>query len=93
MSPVQRAVQIGHALVELGIQKLIPETHQHPSLVLCQVTDEDQLRLEADSLVEKGIGYVPFHEPDLGNSLTALATIPLNNKQRRLMRKAELLAL
>jgi hypothetical protein len=34
-----------------------------------------------------GISHQPFHEPDRGNELTALATGPIFGPQRRLFRR------
>jgi hypothetical protein len=55
------------------------------------VPDEPALR-EALALVERaGIRYAPFHEPDCGDELTAIATEPVFGRRRSVFRRFPLL--
>lgn len=93
LSPSQRAVQAAHAVLEASRQGLIPSYIPHPSLVLCTRPDELSLLSKAEELVQSGISFVLFREPDIGNQATALATAPLSKADRRLFRSLPLLKL
>lgn len=93
LPPIQQAVQASHSALELCRQGLVPSSYDHPSLVLCGMQDEASLLAHADYLQSHGIGHILFREPDLNNEATAIATVPLSAKQRRLFRKANLLTL
>jgi hypothetical protein len=49
------------------------------------------LELAARSIRQAGIEYRGFREPDLGGSITALATAPVGEEKRRHFRKYPLL--
>jgi hypothetical protein len=85
LSAAQQAVQGIHAAIEAGRLNLIPADPSlpHPHLVFCTTADEPALELAARRLRVAGIGYAPFHEPDLDDSLTALCTVPVESEQRR----------
>jgi hypothetical protein len=87
LSPAQQAVQGIHAAVEAGRRDLIPAAGDHPHLVFCTVPDERGLELAARQLRVAGIGHATFHEPDLGDSLTALCTAPVGPESRRHFRR------
>ena len=61
-----------------------------PSLVLCSAVDERHLNRVVDELVFRGIEHVVFREPDLNNQMTAVATAPLDEVQRRRLSKHKL---
>ena len=65
LSVEQRAVQSGHALIELGRKNLIPAGIEHPSVIICEVKTELQLRNWFTRLDEAGLNYAHFCEPDL----------------------------
>lgn len=54
-----------------------------PYIVAIGVSDQDGLRDVMERLVRKGIRFVAYHEPDFGMGLSAIATVPLNKRQRR----------
>ena len=87
LTPAQQAVQAIHSALEAGRLGLIPTGGDHPHLVLCTVPDELSLELAARRLRVEGIGHATFHEPDIGNSLTALCTEPLESSRRKLFRR------
>ena len=69
----QQAVQAGHAAIQFVLN------HLHDlwdgTLVYLGIDSEDKLSLWGDKLTRKGIEWTGFHEPDMGNELTAIATL------------------
>lgn len=55
----------------------------HPHLVVLGSESEVSLQFIAARLEAFGIQYRPFYEPDLADSLTALATEPLSGSRRK----------
>lgn len=85
ISPIQQAIQFGHAVVEYG-QKVKKEDKKlynqwadnHKTFIILNGgttnTNENSLgtlNLHMKNLQEKGIFLAPFYEPDLGDQLTA----------------------
>jgi hypothetical protein len=79
-----QVVQACHAAIEAARAFLSPP-EQHPSVIVCGVRDERRLYRCLDRLRAAGIRCRPFHEPDLGNELTAVATEPLCGDRRELV--------
>lgn len=71
--------------------ELAKDWHQN-SNYLCQlsVMDEEALYKLVDKAERKGITYVPFFEPDIGNQLTAIAIEP-TDEARKLVRNLPLM--
>ena len=68
------------------------EPHQtHPNLVLCSVPDEAALAAAFNRLKELGVPCCSWSEPDMGGSLTAVATGPLRGEARNPLRGFALL--
>jgi hypothetical protein len=86
----QQAVQAGHAAIEASRAFLHP-ADEHPSLILCTMKGEEQLRRAADDLEKQGIRLKRFYEPDIGNQMTAFATAPLSGESRKALRKFQLM--
>lgn len=63
----------------------------HPHLVMCGVKNERVLEREARKLEAAGIRFATFHEPDIGDELTAIATAPIAGEDRRIFRRHNLL--
>ena len=74
-------VQVAHAAYESGLHG--QTTDDTKSLVLCRVPNEFGLEKARDQLVRWNIPHVLFREPDIGNQATAIATLPLNEQQRK----------
>lgn len=86
ISKEQQAVQAAHATFVAGT------TFEHKSpeqvnFVLIGVEDETKLLSLECSLEERGIKYVIFREPDLASSITAIATEPLKEHQKRFLKR------
>lgn len=90
LSGPQQAVQAGHAAIE-ATRAYLGKDDEHPSLILCSMKNEDQLRRAADELERQGIRLKRFYEPDIGYKLTAFATEPLTGESRKAMRKFQLI--
>lgn len=75
LSKSAQAVQAGHALAELIMQRGVRPDVWTGTLVYLKVQHEEELKRWLRDVPEG----VPFYEPDLGNSLTAIATM---NKEK-----------
>lgn len=78
-----RAAQVGHAL----IQWVLAHGRPPENLILLQVEDRYELIELATKLRDAGTSVVVFHEPDLGDRMTALAVGP---EGKRFLRKLPL---
>jgi hypothetical protein len=72
LRPGLRAAQIGHVLIHWVLKNGQPPDN----LVLLEVENEPDLEDLRDLLYKNGIFFESFHEPDLGDELTALAIGP-----------------
>lgn len=93
MLPVQVAVQACHASLEMAKQIHWSSEKQHPHLLLVGVKDEQELLEVVKILNRNDIEYYKFYEPDMNNSLTALATVPIeaDSPKREKLKKFRLL--
>ncbi len=91
LSHAQRAVQSAHAAVEIARLGHIPPCDPVPNLILIGIASEPELESIADHLPSLGIESIAFREPDLGGSLTAVATAPVSHALRRHFRNYKLL--
>lgn len=87
LTPSQQAVQGIHASLLAARQFSIPP---HEYVVLCAVRSERQLLRWFHKMKQAGIGVCAFREPDLDNSITALATEPVSGEDRRFFRSLQL---
>ena len=67
-----RAVQAGHGLAEYMVHN--PNDWQNETLVYLEVDNEHALKNLAYKLDNKNIKYTKFHEPDIDNELTSIAS-------------------
>jgi len=67
-----RAVQAGHGLAEYVLA--YPDDWRNETLVYLEVANEDVLKRIASKLDFRNIKYSKFHEPDIDNQLTSIAT-------------------
>lgn len=72
-----------HALIEATRFGLIRHDIDHPHLVYCIIDSEKLLNKLCVKLDMSDIRYKPFCEPDLGNRLTAIATEPVYQPNRK----------
>jgi len=82
LGPAQGAVQSCHAAIEAS-REFIDPSMDHPHLVLLEVRNESRLQKLHHELKTEDIPHVQFIEPDLGDSLTAIAVKPTNNPEIR----------
>jgi hypothetical protein len=90
LPPPQQAIQAAHACIEAA-RSFISPADEHPHLVLLAVADELQLARVLTRLLRLDVQCKPFHEPDLGHELTALATEPVRGARRRIFRNYQCL--
>ena len=88
LTPPQQAVQAGHAVAEY-LLRVPGYTWTNGTLVYLGVQDKERLRRWGRRLEIKGIPFAVFKEPDLGNTMTALAAVTDNPKIFQSLRLAE----
>ena len=81
----QQVVQACHACIEIA--RSLDADAEHPHLVVIGCESEVHLQFVAARLDAIGIQYRPFYEPDLAESLTALATEPLSDARKKPLRR------
>lgn len=59
-------------------------------MVLCSITNEEQLERLSKTLEEHNISFHMFYEPDHETGYTAICTEPIYGEQRKLFRKFKL---
>jgi hypothetical protein len=67
-----RAIQAGHAVAEWLLHD---RSWNNETLIYLTTKDESTLNRWVDKLDFRGIKWVGFREPDLGNQLTAIAAL------------------
>lgn len=85
----QQVVQSNHATFEMA-SKLSTGFQDTPSIVLIGVSDKKALEKVIDKLIDNGIGFSDFYEPDGGVGLSAVATVPVTGAQRDVLRNYRL---
>lgn len=77
---VVRAIQLGHACMELG--KMLDSEEPIANLILFEVQNEQELVRASSWLEDVGVKFHMFHEPDYDTGYTAIACEPLSGDQR-----------
>jgi uncharacterized protein (UPF0128 family) len=85
----QIAVQSGHAALEAGHAFDKPSIDPS-SLIILAVKNKEQLTKALEHVKSLGLRTVEFFEPDWDYGFTSFATEPLQEDQRRLLRKYQL---
>lgn len=89
LSHAQKIVQIGHACYEAG--KKFQDNQGISSLILLSAEDEDDLKVIAEKLEERGIQYYMFFEPNNEMGYSAICTEPITtNRDRNFFKKWKL---
>jgi hypothetical protein len=83
-------VQACHASLEAA-RAFLSTDQPHPFVIVCGLRDERSLAQALDRLRRAGVRCRAFHEEDLGGALTAVATEPLSDPQRGILRDYRLL--
>jgi hypothetical protein len=87
----QQVVQASHACIEASRFFLKPDI-EHPHLVVIGVKNQNKLKKCIEHLQQLNIYYKEFIEPDIGNEVTAVATIPISGEIRTHLAKYCLLS-
>lgn len=74
LSKSQQAVQAGHAVAEYLLRGPL-SCWNNGTLVYLKVRNETELIKWGDKLTSNNIEWVGFKEPDIGDQLTAIATV------------------
>lgn len=84
LSPIQQGIQFGHAVVEYGLEFFQTEEYQEwarrdKTFIILNggTTNDNNMRLGTlqqhyFELIDRGIKVGEFHEPDLGDQMTAI---------------------
>lgn len=91
LSGPQQAVQSVHAAIEAVNHFDFDSLGDHPYVVILSARDERRLHRVRKYLIDQGVKHVQFHESDLDDQLTALATEPIQGDRRQLFRKYQLI--
>ena len=83
-------VQSNHAALEAGILFGDREQTEPSSLIVIAIKNKAKLEKVLKDLEEKGIKHIPFIEPDWNYNLTSIATEPLTQDQRVLLKRHQL---
>ena len=77
---VVRAIQLGHACMELG--KMLDSDEPIANMVLFEVADQSELVRVSGWLNDVSLKHHIFYEPDYNTGYTAICTEPLTGDQR-----------
>lgn len=64
--------------------------NEHPSVIVLVVKSEHKLLELIEKLESEDILFKEFREPDIGNQLTAVATVPQFGEKRKIFAKYQL---
>jgi len=83
LAPGLQLAQSGHAIV--AFQHSYPRIFEDwrdgsNNLVILSAEDEARLTALADHLTSKGVAVARFHEPDLGDQMTAISVGPAGRR-------------
>lgn len=87
LSFAQKAVQSGHALLELSRKFPLEAEVDHPYLIILEVPYEELL-LIGDRIPVESVG---FYESDLNNEITSVAFTRVSGEARKHFKKFKLL--
>ena len=88
---VHQAVQATHAGIASARSGLIDCEHDHPSLVLIGIPNEDELKRVSARLNKCGFRHSMFHEDDMDGQVTAIATQSVGHEDKKHFRDYKLL--
>jgi len=87
----EQTVQSSHAAIEAAKNFGLDQYPDHPHLVILGVKNEQKLLDAQKYLDDHGVRFYGYREPDYDNSLTAVATEPIQGEKRALFKKWQLL--
>jgi hypothetical protein len=85
ISLAQQIVQSNHATFEVARRLSASNLDEIPSVVVIGVPDKTALFQVIERLRANSIGHEVFYEPDFNMGLSAVATVPLEQAQRRVL--------
>lgn len=84
ISLAQQLVQSNHATFEVA-RRLPFDPNSFPSVVVIGVPDKNALLRVISKLTTNNLQFQTFEEPDFDMGLSAVATVPLDETQRRVL--------
>lgn len=80
LSGIQKGIQAGHAAVEYGLKYGSRKVYKnfakyHKTFILLDGGGSEDMKQRMAELESFEVDYAPFYEPDLNNSLSAIAFI------------------
>lgn len=91
LSRPQQTVQSCHAIIEGTKAFSLGDLPEHPYVIVLRGGDEQRLQKTREYLTNNSVRHTCFHEPDIGDQLTAIVTEPVTGERRKLFRKFQLL--
>lgn len=85
----QICVQAVHASIKAT--KNIPYKDEHPNIIVCGAKDEKELMKAKAWIESNNIKVFAFQEPDINNEYTALATEPIEENNKKIFKRFQLL--
>ena len=85
ISVAQQIVQSNHATYEVARRSPASNLDEIPSCIVIGVPDKVALFRVIEKLNEHDIQHHTFYEPDFNMGLSAVATVPLGQEQRRFL--------
>lgn len=82
-------MQAVHAAHAAGV-RYRPDPNRTLSVVVCEAKSSEHLECITSDLRDKGVAHVVFHEPDMGGVSTSIATEPVGDQERRLLKRYRL---
>ncbi len=76
LAPAQKAVQAGHALAEWMLGN---DSWRNQTLVYLKARNKVHLTNIVAKLSRSEVQHVKFHEPDIGDEITAIASLGTNH--------------
>jgi hypothetical protein len=88
----QIVVQASHAAIDAS-RYFLRKEEEHPHLIVCQAKDELGLLKERQKIANLGIEVTTFYESDRNGEATAFATEIIEEEDRDVFRRCQLLKL
>jgi hypothetical protein len=85
ISVAQQIVQSNHATFEVARRLPASNFDEIPSCIVIGVPDKNALLRVCEKLNKHDIAHHTFYEPDFNMGLSAVATVPLEQEQRRFL--------
>lgn len=85
LEPGYKVAQSAHALADFAVkfEHEFKQWQLGSNYLCCLEADEDKIQRVLSKLKDSGIKHEVFHEPDIGNQMTAVAVEALSREQHK----------